>query len=79
MRIGLLGFGVVGRGVYDLTKDRTDMQVAKVLCLEDISLPDAQAVKNIAGEKIINGSLDSLAKIKAIDEVLGTDLKLYIK
>ena len=31
MRIGLLGFGVVGRGVYDLTKDRTDMQVAKVL------------------------------------------------
>lgn len=38
-----------------------------------------QAVKNIAGEKILNGSLDSLAKIKAIDDILGTDLKLYIK
>ena len=38
-----------------------------------------QAVKNIAGEKILNGSLDSLAKIKVIDEILGTDLKLYIK
>jgi hypothetical protein len=38
-----------------------------------------QAVKNIAGEKIMNGTLDSLTKIKAIDEVLGTDLKLYIK
>lgn len=38
-----------------------------------------QAVKNIAGEKILNGSLDSLAKIKAIDEILGTDLKLYLK
>lgn len=38
-----------------------------------------QAVKNIAGEKILNGSLDSLAKIKAIDEVLGTDLRIYIK
>lgn len=37
-----------------------------------------QAVKNIAGDKIMNGSLDSLAKIKAIDEVLGTDLKLYL-
>ena len=37
------------------------------------------AVKNIAGEKILNGSLDSLAKIKAIDDILGTDLKLYIK
>lgn len=38
-----------------------------------------QAVKNIAGEKILNGTLDSLAKIKAIDEILGTDLKLYIQ
>ena len=38
-----------------------------------------QAVKNLAGEKIINGSLDSLAKIRVIDEVLGTNLKLYIK
>lgn len=37
------------------------------------------AVKNIAGDKILNGSLDSLAKIKAIDDILGTDLKLYIK
>jgi hypothetical protein len=37
-----------------------------------------QAVKNLAGEKIMNGTLDSLAKIKAIDEVLGSDLKLYI-
>lgn len=37
-----------------------------------------QAVKNVAGEKILNGSLDSIAMIKAIDEILGTDLKLYI-
>ena len=37
-----------------------------------------QAVKNIAGEKIMNGTLDSLAKIKAIDEILGTQLKMYI-
>jgi len=47
MRIGLLGFGVVGRGVYEITRQRQDMQVTKVLCLEDISLPDAEAVKNI--------------------------------
>ena len=37
-----------------------------------------QAIKNIAGEKIMNGSLDSLTKIKAIDDILGTQLKLYI-
>ena len=46
MRIGLLGFGVVGRGVYDLTAERTDMQVAKVVCLEDITLPDAEVTKD---------------------------------
>ena len=48
MNIGLLGFGVVGRGVYEITQTRADMQVTKVLCLEDITLPDAQAVKDFS-------------------------------
>ena len=47
MKIGLLGFGVVGRGVYEITTSRDDMQVTKVLCLEDINLPDAESVKDI--------------------------------
>ena len=47
MKIGLLGFGVVGRGVYEITQSRDDMQVVKVLCLEDINLPDAESVKDI--------------------------------
>ena len=47
MNIGLLGFGVVGRGVYEITTARDDMQVTKVLCLEDIQLPDAESVKDI--------------------------------
>lgn len=47
MNIGLLGFGVVGRGVYEITAAREDMQVKKVLCLEQIQLPDAEAVKDI--------------------------------
>ena len=38
-----------------------------------------QAVKNIAGDMIMNGTLDSVQKIKAIDEILGTDLKLYLQ
>ena len=46
MRIGLLGFGVVGKGVYDIVAARDDMQVTKVLCLEEINLPDVQAVKD---------------------------------
>lgn len=46
MKIGLCGFGVVGRGVYEITETRDDMQVTKVLCLEDIKLPDAEAVRD---------------------------------
>ena len=46
MTIGLLGFGVVGRGVYDLTAERDDMQVAKVVCLEEVNLPDAEVTKD---------------------------------
>ena len=37
MRIGLLGFGVVGRGVYDLVAPREDIQVKYVVCLEDVT------------------------------------------
>ena len=48
MKIGLCGFGVVGRGVYEITESRSDMQVTKVLCLEDIRLPDAEAVKDFS-------------------------------
>ena len=46
MNIGLLGFGVVGRGVYEITQKRSDMQVTHVLCLEDIQLPDAKVVND---------------------------------
>ena len=47
MKIGLLGFGVVGRGFYELTLSRTDMKVGHVICLEDISLPDVNVTRNI--------------------------------
>ena len=47
MKIGLLGFGVVGRGVYDILRSREDMQVAKVVCLEEINLPDAEVTRDI--------------------------------
>ena len=61
MRIGLLGFGVVGRGVYEITASRDDMQVVKVLCLEDISLPDAEAVKDF--KEILNDdSIDTVVE-----------------
>ena len=46
MNIALLGFGVVGKGVYDLTKSIPGLTVTKVVCLEDVSLPDATVTKD---------------------------------
>ncbi len=40
MRIGLLGFGTVGKGVYELMDARADMQVVRVLCRRDADLPN---------------------------------------
>ena len=61
MRIGLLGFGVVGRGVYELTTAREDMQVAKVVCLEDVTLPDAEVTRDF--QSILNDdSIDTVVE-----------------
>jgi len=46
MKIGLLGFGVVGKGLYDLMQGRQDMQIKTVVCLEDVQLPDAKVTKD---------------------------------
>ena len=54
MKIGLLGFGVVGRGVYDITAKMEDIQVAKVVCLEDVTLPDAEVTKDF--QSVLNDS-----------------------
>ena len=61
MKIGLLGFGVVGKGVYEITASRTDMRVTKVLCLEDISLPDAQSVKTF-DEILTDADIDTVVE-----------------
>ena len=61
MRIGLLGFGVVGRGVYDLTASRNDISVAKVVCLEDVTLPDAQVTKNFQ-DVLEDDSIDTVVE-----------------
>ena len=61
MKIGLLGFGVVGRGVYDITRTREDMQVVKVLCLEDVTLPDAEVTKDFQSI-ITDPSIDTVVE-----------------
>ncbi len=59
MKIGLLGFGVVGRGFYDLTRARTDMEIKKVLCLEEVSLPDAAVTRDFR-EILEDASIDTV-------------------
>ena len=61
MKIGLLGFGVVGRGLYDLTSEREDMQVVKVVCLEDVQLPDATVTKNFQ-DVLEDSSIDTVVE-----------------
>ena len=61
MKIGLLGFGVVGRGVYDITSGRSDMQVAKVLCLEDVTLPDAEVIRDF-GSILSDDTIDTVVE-----------------
>lgn len=61
MRIGLLGFGTVGRGVYELTGQRTDMQVVRVLCRRDLTLPDAAVTHDF--QDILNDeSIDTVVE-----------------
>ena len=61
MKIGLLGFGVVGRGFYDITATRDDMQVAKVVCLEDVSLPDAEVTRDFQ-TVLADDSIDTIVE-----------------
>ena len=63
MRIGLMGFGVVGRGVYEIVSKRQDMEVAKVLCLEEIQLSRGEAVKSF--DEILNDdTIDTVVEAK---------------
>lgn len=61
MRIGLMGFGVVGRGVYEIVSERQDMEVSKVLCLEDITLPTGEAVKDFR-EIVEDDTIDTVVE-----------------
>ncbi len=61
MRIALLGFGVVGKGLYNLTRERTDMQVARVLCLEDVKLQDAIVTRNFQ-DVLDDDSIDTVVE-----------------
>ncbi len=62
MRIGLLGFGTVGKGVYELTASRQDMQVVTVLCRRELKLPDA-AVTHDFNDILNDDTIDTVVEV----------------
>lgn len=61
MRIGLLGFGTVGKGVYEITAPREDMSVVRVLCRRDLTLKDAQVTHNF-DDILLDPTIDTVVE-----------------
>ncbi len=62
MKIGLLGFGTVGKGVYDITQTMPDVQVTKVLCRRELTLGDVQVTHDF--QDILNDpAIDTVVEV----------------
>ena len=47
-----------------------------IATIKDLPKGARESLKNIASTKVVNGELDSIKKIKALDELFGTELNL---
>ena len=61
MRIGLLGFGTVGKGVYELVSRREDMEVAAVLCRRELELEDVRVTHDFT-DILEDASIDTVVE-----------------
>ncbi len=78
MRIGLLGFGTVGKGVYELTGARADMQVVRVLCRRELTLPDAEVThdfQDILQDKNIDTVVEAIGGLHPAFEYVSAALE----
>ena len=62
MKIGLLGFGVVGRGVYDILAERKDISVGTVLCRRDLGELTARTTRDMA-DIIADPEIDTVVEV----------------
>ncbi len=62
MRIGLLGFGTVGKGVYELVSQRHDMQIAAVLCRRELSVPGVRITHDFS-DILLDNSIDTVVEV----------------
>ena len=61
MRIGLLGFGTVGKGVYELVSRREDMEVAAVLCRRELELEGVRVTHDFT-DILEDASIDTVVE-----------------
>jgi len=61
MNIGLLGFGTVGKGVYELTQNRKDMNVTRVVRRQPLTLPDA-IVSHDFNDILMDDTIDTVVE-----------------
>lgn len=61
------------RELKNILKLPIDEMVSEINALPKTAI---ESIKGIAASKVANGSIDSIAKIKALDEIFGTDLGL---
>ena len=61
MNIGLLGFGVVGKGVYEILESRSDMKITKVLLRRDMDIPGVRVVQDF-NEILWDDSIDTVVE-----------------
>ena len=62
MNVGLLGYGVVGGGVYDIVSKRSDMTVTKVLCRRELGLPAGVETRDMA-DIIHDPAIDTVVEV----------------
>lgn len=63
MKIALMGFGTVGKGVYDILQEQNDMEVAYVL--------DKRSLPELAGTGVcVTSDLDRILKDETVDTVI---------
>ena len=76
-KIALLGFGVVGKGVYDIIAKREDMEVARVLVrrsIEEIAAISTDKIDDIVGDPAIDTVVEVMGGVHPAYEYIAAAL-----
>ena len=76
-KIALLGFGVVGKGVYDIIAKRNDMEVARVLVrrsIEEIAAISTDKINDIVGDPAIDTVVEVMGGVHPAYEYIAAAL-----